>query len=279
MRWVRELAVPGCHWSAQGLADQYQALNVETDTAGPAPDIKFSPVPASDLDIDGNLSLADQVWAAGRDLDVDDFQMPTMSQLSVSFAFATLCRNTQTDQLVVKVTNEFELADSKFTMNLDAEDFEHLCEGLLGVEPHRCSFRSLCGVLVTCPSTLLKLTCSHTVTLLKKCPKDDGFSLVLGTLLLNTRAMRAMENVATPSQAGTLDWLEYFFAEDLGDRCILLIRLFETHVDADCHYMGTQTSTPHSLRWCSFPTRGTCMVLDAPGTVFPIWLTAKVTFF
>ena len=201
MRWVRELAAPGCHWSAKESADRYHVLNAETDTAGPTPAMEFSPTPASNLDIDDNSSLADQVWAAGRDLDVDAFQMPTMSQLSASFVFGTLYRDAQTDQLAADVTIEFELADSTFTLNLDAKDFEHLCEGLLGVESHRCNFRSLCGVLVTCPSTLLKLTCSHAITLLKKCTNDDAFSLVLGTLGLNTRAMRAMENVATPSQA------------------------------------------------------------------------------
>ena len=90
MRWVRELAAPGCHWSAKESADQYYVLNVETDTAGPAPAMAFSPTPASNLDIDGNSSLVDQVWAAGRDLDVDAFQMPTMSQLSAGFVFGTL---------------------------------------------------------------------------------------------------------------------------------------------------------------------------------------------
>ena len=111
--------------------------------------------------------LAGQVWAAGRDLDVDEFQMATMSQLSASFAFGTLYRDAQTDQLAADVTIEFELADSTFTLNPDAKDFEHLCEGLLGVESHRCNFRSLCGVRVICPSTLLKSTCSHAITLLK----------------------------------------------------------------------------------------------------------------
>ena len=44
--------------------------------------------------------------------------------------------------------SNFEFADSEFTLNLDAKDFERVCEGLLGVESHRCNLHSLCGVLM-----------------------------------------------------------------------------------------------------------------------------------
>ena len=85
MRWVKELAVLGCHWSEKGSANRYHVLNAETDTSGPLPPIDFLPTPVSKLDVDSESSLADQVWAAGQDMDVGGFQMLTMSQLSASF--------------------------------------------------------------------------------------------------------------------------------------------------------------------------------------------------
>ena len=80
-----------------------------------------------------------------------------------------------------------------------------------------------------------------------------------------------MENVATPSQAGTLDWQEYLFAKDLGGRGVLRIRLHETHVDADCYYLGTRSidTTLPAVVLINFPTRGTCMALVAPSTISP----------
>ena len=105
---MREPAIPGCHRSAKGCSDRYHVLNAETGTAGPTPAIEFSPAPVSELGIDGSSSLADQVWAAGKDTDVDDFEMPTMCQMSARFDFGTLSRDdVQAGQLVADVSIQF----------------------------------------------------------------------------------------------------------------------------------------------------------------------------